>query len=85
METIKFSKIKSDIIKALNNKLNNKTLHITEKVTLVDGFVDQAYLPKLTKKWVIGGSSIPMIILVGDESGQIYYFALKAILPKLDL
>jgi hypothetical protein len=85
MKTIKFSKIKKDILKSLNKKLNEDKLHITEKVTLVDGFVNQVHLPNLPKDWIIGGSSIPMIILVGDESGQIYYFALKTILPELDL
>jgi hypothetical protein len=82
---IKFSKIKKDIIKSLNKKLNEKKLHINEKITLLDGFVNQVHLPNLQKEWIIGGNSIPMIILVGDESGQIYYFALKAILPKLNL
>ena len=82
---IKFSEIKQEIIEVLNNKLNNQKLHITEKVTLVDGFVNQPLSTELSGSFVIGGPSVPMIILVGDESGQIYYFALKAILPEIGI
>lgn len=80
---IKFSEIKTDLVNALNEKLKSEKLHISEKVTIIDGFVNQPLSMELSGSFVIGGPAVPMIMLVGDESGRIYYFALKAILPNI--
>lgn len=79
---IKFSEIKEQLVQALNLKLSQNKLHVNEKVTIVDGFVNQPMSMELSGSFVIGGPAVPMIMLVGDESGRIYYFALKAILPE---
>ena len=80
---IKFSEIKTDLVTALNEKLQSGKLHISEKVTIIDGFVNQPLSMELSGSFVIGGPAVPMIMLVGDKSGRIYYFALKAILPNI--
>ena len=82
-KVIIFSEIKTELVNALNEKLKSNKLHITEKVTIIDGFVNQPLSTELSGSFVIGGPAVPMIMLVGDESGRIYYFALKAILPKI--
>jgi hypothetical protein len=82
-KVIKFSEIKDELVKALNDKLQSNKLHISEKVTIVDGFVNQPLSMELSGSFVIGGPAVPMIMLVGNESGRIYYFALKAILPNI--
>jgi len=82
-ETIKFSAIKTKLIEALNEKLKSDKLHIPEKVTIIDGFVNQPLSMELSGSFVIGGPAVPLIMLVGDDSGRIYYFALKAILPEI--
>jgi len=84
-EELIFSEIKPIIVEALNTKLNDNKLHITEKVTLIDGFTEPIIVNKTSKETIIGGNRITMIMLVGDESGQIYYFSLKTILPDLVL
>ena len=66
---IKFSEIKDELVKALNEKLQNNTLHISEKVTIIDGFVNQPLSMELSGAFVIGGPTVPLIMLVGDESG----------------
>jgi hypothetical protein len=38
---IKFENIKDELIKSINNKLQNNKLHITEPITLIDGFINQ--------------------------------------------
>ena len=83
-KVIKFSEIKDELIKALNDKLQSNRLHISEKVTIVDGFINQPLSMELSGSFVIGGPAVPMIMLVGNESGRIYYFALKAVLPNYD-
>ena len=78
---IKFDEIKIELLEALNKK----NLHLPEKVTIVDGFVNQPLSMELSGSFIIGWPSVPMIMLVGVESGRIYYFALKAILPSIKI
>ncbi len=78
---IKFDEIKTELLEALNKR----NLHISEKVTIVDGFVNQPLSMELSGSFVIGWPAVPMIMLVGSESWRIYYFALKAILPSIKI
>ena len=83
MEPIKFEDLKQQIIDALNDR--QKQLNIHEPITLIDGFVNQPLQKEFTGGLVIGGPAIPMIAVVGSNSGRIYYFALKALLPDLKI
>lgn len=83
MEPIKFSEYKQRIIDALNSRASQ--LGITEPITLVDGFVNQPLQTEFTGGLVIGGPAIPMVAVVGNNSGRIYYFALKALLPDIKI
>lgn len=83
MEPIKFSEYKQRIIDALNSR--SSQLGITEPITLVDGFVNQPLQTEFTGGLVIGGPAIPMVAVVGNNSGRIYYFALKALLPDIKI
>lgn len=80
-EVIKFADIKQDLVKALEEKIKSGKLKLPENVNLVDGFINQLITMELSNTFTLGGPSIPMILLVGD-SGQIYFFALKALLPE---
>lgn len=79
MAIIKFEDYKQEIIKALGERGN---LGITEPVTIVDGFINQPIQKELSGSFVVGGPAIPMVMLVGNTTGRIYLFALKAILPN---
>ena len=79
-KALKFSDYKDDIIKKLNERGN--VLEICEPVILIDGFINQPIYGELTGNFVIGGPSITMIALVGENSGRIYFFAVKALLPN---
>lgn len=80
---IKFEELKPQIIAALKN-LPQGT-QISEPVTLIEGFLNQPFSPELSSSFVIGGSTIPMIMLIGSNTGKIYLFALKAIVPNIGL
>lgn len=82
MEKIIFENYKSKIITALKQKGD---LKISEPVTLIDGFVNQPLQGEISGSITIGGPSIPMIMLIGNNSGRIYFFALKAILPDIKI
>ena len=82
-KSLKFVDYKDKIIKALQDK--HVSLGIQEPVTLVDGFFNQPVYKEFTGAFVIGGPTIPMIAVVGNNSGRIYFFALKALLPDLKI
>jgi hypothetical protein len=79
---IKFEDVKEDILKQLQEP--NRKIVINEPVSLVDGFVSQPFSTGLSNSVVIGDPTIPMIMLLGNNSGQVYFFALKAILKDYD-
>ena len=82
-KSLKFSDYKNQIIKALDDKKN--FLGIQEPVSLIDAFINQPIYKEFTGAFVIGGPTIPMIAVVGNNSGRIYFFALKALLPDLKI
>lgn len=79
--TIKFSDYKQKIIDALYQK--SSYLKINEPVTLIDAFINQPIHNELSAALTIGGPTIPSIAVVGNTTGKIYYFALKALLPEM--
>lgn len=79
---IKFSEIKDRIRTAIDSK--SLFLGITEPVSLIDGFINSPISMELSGSFVIGGPTIPMIMLVGTQTGRIYFFALKALIPDLE-
>lgn len=79
---IKFADIKQDLLAELNKRISEGKLKIPEKVDIVDGFLNNLITMELSGAFVLGGPSIPTIMLVG-QSGQIYFFALRALLPKI--
>jgi len=81
-KSLKFLEYKEKITKALNDK--GTSLGIQEPVNLIDGFINQPIYNELTGSFVIGGPTIPMIAVVGN-SGRIYFFALKALLPDIKM
>jgi hypothetical protein len=82
-KTLQFSAIKGRIIEALENK--KEELGINESVSILDGFVNQTFTTELTSDYVIGGPRVPIVMLIGNKTGRVYYFALKAILTDLEI
>lgn len=80
---VKFEEIKEKVIAELENRPNG--IGISEPVSLLDGFVNQPFGMALSNSIIIGGPTIPMIMLLGKNTGRIYFFALKAILKNEDL
>jgi hypothetical protein len=77
LETVKFTaEIRAQIIEALKRK----KLGIDEPLSLIDGFVNQSVTSQVTNSLIVGGTTLPMIVLVGNNTGRVYYFALKTIL-----
>ena len=72
---MKFEDVREKILEKLKDLKERK---IDENATLVEGFVNQS-LTKKSDELTIGGPSVPMIMLVGNDTGRVYLFALKAL------
>jgi hypothetical protein len=82
-KVIKFSEIKDRLFNEINSKITS--LGLSGPVTLVEGFINQPLSMELSSSFTIGGPSIPMIMIVENETGRIHFFALKALLPDITL
>lgn len=78
---IRFNEVRDKIVLGLQKQ----ELNVGEPVTLVDGFLNQPFNMELTNAIMIGGPTIPMVMLLGKNSGRIYLFALKAIVNLEEL
>lgn len=72
-----------DVKQAVLDELEKRELHINEPVNIVDGFINLPYQLAITNHFILGGPTIPLVMLVGN-SGRMYYFALKSILKDLE-
>lgn len=85
MNPIKFDDYKQRITDAIQAKLQSGLIAGENGFTLVDGFIMQPLNKEVSGNFVIGGPTIPLVAIVGNTSGRMYYFALKALLPDLKI
>lgn len=83
MNTIKFSDIKKDLQTELERRLKESPILNEVGFTLIDGFSNLSLQGEISNNIVIGGPTIPTVSIVGNTSGRVYTFALKAIMPNL--
>lgn len=85
MNPIKFDDYKQRITDAIQVKLQSGLIVGENGFTLVEGFIMQPLNKEVSGNFVIGGPTIPLVAIVGNTSGRMYYFALKALLPDLKI
>lgn len=83
--SVKFSEIKNDLMLVLKQKITDCKLQDEEGFTLVEGFVNVPILGEVSSSVIIGGPNIPSIAIVGNSTGRIYSFAVKVLLPDVNL
>jgi hypothetical protein len=80
--SLKFASIKDEIENALKDKV--KLLPVkNDEFALVEGFGQLPVLPDT--HYVMSHPFIPTVSIVNIQTGQIYTYALKAILPELEI
>ncbi|MFH0988121.1 MAG: hypothetical protein V1763_01985 [Parcubacteria group bacterium] len=79
MKAVKFEDYKSLITNAIQARLQAAPIQGENGFTLVEGFIMQPLNNEVSGNIVIGGPTIPLVAVVGNTSGRIYYFALKAL------
>jgi len=82
MKKLVFSEMRQEIVEALEKSIKHEKARIDEQVGLIDGFVKDPVSNELTSDIVIGGPMVPMVMLVGQETGRVYLFALKSLLKR---
>jgi hypothetical protein len=92
MSDLKFSEWKNKILEKLQ-ETTFKEIGLNESATLIDGFSSlplmmQGTMPSFgifADEKFSYTASIPTIMLLGNKTGRIYLFALKALFPELDI
>ncbi len=85
MSAIKFSDIRDKLQQALQQKLMATPISNENGFSLIEGFMTLPIQTEISNNVIIGGPNIPIIGIVGNTSGRIYTFALKAILPDIKI
>lgn len=85
MTPIKFSDIKNRLQLALQEKLQLTPIPNENGFSIIEGFMTLPLQGEISNNVMIGGPNIPIIGIVGNTSGRIYTFALKAILPEIQI
>lgn len=83
---VKFGDIKDKLKKIISEKSKTDLFPGEDKgFALVDGFFNLPLQSELSGNIVVGGPSVPMVAIVGNASGRMYFFALKALIPDSEL
>jgi len=72
----KFNDRKPEILEALNNKVTTGE----DSYKLFDGFIELRVKDKLSKELTMGGPTIPCVSIVDDKTGEMRFYALKALI-----
>ena len=76
-----FKDYKEELTQKINDKKRKKG--IDEELVLMEGFVQHVFSPHLTGSIHLTGKYVPIVMAVGRESGRVYYFALKVLIPNI--
>jgi hypothetical protein len=92
MEPLKFDDFKEKIANALNSRIKSLNSPIIDESAvaesgyiLIEGFFNLGFQKELSGGLILGGPTLPSVAVVGNTSGRIYFFALKALLPDISL
>lgn len=85
MSAIKFSDIKEELQKKLQEKLKTSPILGEAGFTLIEGFITTSLQGEISGSFILGGPIIPTVGIVGNTSGRIYTFALKAVMPDIKI
>jgi hypothetical protein len=85
VNTIKFESLKEQIQKAIELRIQQGVISDTSGFILIDGFINMPFQKELGNSFVVGGPTIPSVAVVGKSTGIVYTFALKVLIPGIQL
>ena len=87
MNPIKFEEYKEKIENALVAKGFSLFNIVTKQgdYFLIDKFINQPIQQAISGAFVVGGPTLPMVVLVHAKTGEVKFIALKVIIPDFPL
>jgi hypothetical protein len=85
MDSVTFEENKKQIEDAINIRIKNGSIKDPLGFILLDGFFNMTYNKKIDNSIIVGGPSVPCVSVVGKSTGLIYTFALKVLLPNIQI
>jgi hypothetical protein len=85
MNPIIFEEYRTRIEDAINIRIKNGSLKDPSGFILLEGFVNISYNKKYENSILIGGLSVPCVSIVGKSTGLVHTFALKILLPDIQI
>lgn len=80
---IKFEDIREEIINELKIKMSELFLFQTTSFSLIEGFIHVRGYSDLNNP--LASIMIPCVGVINNDNGRVYTYALKVILPGLDI
>ncbi len=85
MESIKFEQYKPQIEQAINLRISQGVISDPSGFILLDGFINIQLKKEMVGEFLIGGLSVPSVAVVGKSTGLVYTFALKVLIPNIQI
>lgn len=80
-----FNQLKNEIQTAIKSRMDSLNLPQGEAgFTLIDGFFNFPIQDQLNGSLIIGGPSVPMVAIMGNTSGRVFFFPLKVLIPNFE-
>lgn len=80
-----FKELQVEILDSLE-KLDKKGFFgPNKKLTVMDGFVYLTLQDNVGKNFNLGGKSLPVVVVYDNETGQVWQFSLKQLVPRVEL
>lgn len=83
----KFEDLQSEIQKAIEQKvlIPGRLNSDPQGYILVEGFFNLPIQNDLGGGVILGGTTVPVVAIIGKTTGMMHYFALKALLPDVEI
>ena len=75
-----FKKYSEAILKKLKE---NKNLTLQGNWTIMEFFVNQSIQEEISGNIVIGGPTLPLVVMMNTDTGEVKYFSLKFLIGDL--
>lgn len=85
MSTINFETYKLEIQQAIELRIKQGIISDPSGFVLLEGFIHTPLQMEIGGAFVIGGQMVPTVAVVGKSTGLIYSFALKVLIPRIQL
>jgi hypothetical protein len=80
-----FEDLKEEILAKLNEFDKQGFFGKNKQLTVLDGFVYLTLQDKVGGGVQLGGRSLPVVVVYDNETGQVWQFSLKQLVPRVEL